>query len=332
MSFIERLDRVIAEVGKLSRREAFTALQDAFGAIRELPGPSEAELKRFFDLITLVFLVYPRGMTIRISGAGSGSICEERLEFNDRYEAALDRTMDFLARNFLNHLDEYTPQQYLRAALRTLAKEYSLERAHQRESVAVDSFCDQPAEDGSVSEERDLAQEEPPAWLQAYDYIRENRPDGEIFHSWFVGNLSRRELARLYGLSPARVNQAILDIARRTFEQGRLYPLVSSLVRLSDNGDIFWLWLKGLTAQQIGEKVAKSHWVVYKRLEAVRRKFARLQAQGETGRQFGAWLCGVSPELIRQEKVHRLLEQHGAELGLEAGEFEPAIAGAVSSE
>jgi hypothetical protein len=321
MSFIERIDRIIAEAGKLGRREAFTALQDVFGLIKQQPGLSEPELKRFFDLVTLVFLVYPRGMTIRISGAKSGRICEERLEFNDAYEAALDRTLDFLARNFLNHIDEYSPRQYLRAALRTLAKEYALERQHRRESVAVDSFADHAAEEETVSPERDLAQEEPPAWLKAYDYVRENKPDGEIFHSWFVGNLSRQELARLYALPLAQVNRAILGIARRVFEQGRLYPLVSSLVRLNENGDIFWLWLKGLTAQQIGEKVRKSHWVVYKRLEAVRRKFARLKELGEPGRRFGAWFCGVNPELIQQAEVRRLLERSGAELGLEAQEF-----------
>jgi hypothetical protein len=328
MSFIERIDQVIADVGNLSRREAFSALQDVFGAIRAQPGLSEAELKRFFDLVTLVFLVYPRGMTIRISGAKTGSIYEERLEFNDIYEAALDRTMDFLARNFLNHIEEYSPQQYLRAGLRTLAKEYSLERAHRGQEVTVDSSWDRTGEDEAASPERDLVQEEPPAWLRAYDYVRESKPDGEIFHGWFVGNLSRPELARLYGMTVAQVNQVILRIARQGFEQGRLYPLVSSLVRLNENGDIFWLWLKGLTAQQIGEKVAKSHWVVYKRLEAVRRKFARLKGLGEPGRRFGAWFCGVSPELIQQEEVRRLLKRHGAELGLEAGEFEPAASSA----
>lgn len=323
MSLIERIDRIIAEAGKLGRREAFTALQDVFGIIKQQPGLSEPELKRFFDLVTLVFLVYPRGMTVRISGAGSGRICEERLEFNDAYEAALDRTLDFLARNFLSHVDEYSPQQYLRAALRTLAKDYALERQHRRESVAVDAFTDPTGEEETVSPERDLAQEEPPAWLRAYDYVRETKPDGEIFHSWFVGNLSRPELAQLYGLSLAQVNRAILGIARRVFEQGRLYPLVSSLVRLNENGDIFWLWLKGLTAPQIGEKVRKSHWVVYKRLEMVRRKFARLKELGEPGRRFGTWFCGVNPELIQQPEVRRLLERSGAELGLEAREFLP---------
>ena len=159
-------------------------------------------------------------------------------------------------------------------ALRALAKEYSRERAQRRDSVTVDNY-DDTTEDEVVNPERDLVQEETPAWLGAYDYVRDDKPDGEIFHSWFVGNLSRAELARLYGKTPAQVNQSILRIARQVFEQGRLYPLVSSLVRLNDNGDIFWLWLKGLTAQQIGEKVAKSHWVVYKRLETMRHKFAR---------------------------------------------------------
>jgi hypothetical protein len=223
----------------------------------------------------------------------------------------------------VNHIDEYAPQAYLRAALRALAKEYARERAQRRESVTVDNY-DDSVDDETVNPERDLVQEETPAWLQAYDYVRDDKPDGEMFHGWFVGNLCRAELARLYDKTPAQVNAAILRIARQTFEQGRLYPLVASLVRLDDNGDIFWLWLKGLTARQIGEKVAKSHWVVYKRLEAMRRKFARLKSLGDPGRRFGAWLCGVNPELIRQADVRRVLETRGAELGLEAAEFEPA--------
>jgi hypothetical protein len=321
MSLIERIDQVIELIGKLGRREAFGALQEVFGVIKAQPGLSETEVKRFFDMVTLVLLVYPRGMTIRISGVGAGNICEERLDFNDVYEAALDRTMEFLARNLVTHIDEYEPQGYLRAALRALAKEYSRERAQRRESVTVDNY-DDTVEDETVNPERDLVQEETPAWLRAYDYVRDDKPDGEMFHSWFVGNLSRAELARLYGKTPAQVNTAILRIARQVFEQGRLYPLVASLVRLNDNGDIFWLWLKGLTAQQIGEKVAKSHWVVYKRLETMRRKFARLKSLGDPGRRFGAWLCGVSPELIRQADVRRVLETQGADLGLETAEFE----------
>ena len=327
MSLTERIDRVIGSIGKLGRREAFGALQEIFGIIKQQPGLSEAEVKRFFDMVTLVLLVYPRGMTIRISGAGAGSICEEKLDFNDVYEAALDRTMDFLARNLVNHIDEYEPQGYLRAALRALAKEYSRERAQRRESVSVDSY-DDTVEDEVANPERDLVQEEAPAWLRAYDYVRDEKPDGEMFHGWFVGNLSRAELARMYRLTPAQVNAAILRVARQVFEQGRLYPLVASLVRQDDNGDIFWLWLKGLTAQQIGEKVAKSHWVVYKRLETMRRKFARLKSLGDPGRRFGAWLCGVNPALIRQADVRRVLEARGAELGLEAAEFEPATVGA----
>lgn len=326
MSFIEQIDRVIRSIGKLSRREAFGALEEVFRTLKARPGLSESEVKRFFDMVTLVLLVYPRGMTIRISGAGAGSICEERLDFNDVYEAALDRTMEFLARNLLNHIDEYEPRQYLRAALRALAKEYARERTQRRDSITVDNY-DDAAEDETANPERDLVQEETPAWLREYDYVRDDKPDGEMFHGWFVGNLSRAELARLYGKTPAQVNAAILRIARQDFEQGRLYPLVSSLVRLNDNGDIFWLWLKGLTAQQIGEKVAKSHWVVYKRLETMRRRFARLKNLGDPGRRFGAWLCGVSPELIRQADVRRVLEDQGAELGLEAAEFEPATVG-----
>lgn len=323
-SLADRIDQAIGRIERLNRRAAFGELQAVFGAIQQRVRFSEAELKRYFDLLTLVLLVHPRGMRIRISGARSpGAVREERLDFNDFYEVALERTLEFLSRNLLRHLEEYTPLQYLRAVLRALAKEYALARTHQQASIPVDAILErvEPDEAWSGSE---LQTDDAPAYLKAYEYVLDVKPGGEVFYDWFVGDLSRREISALRGMTREEVDQAILGIARTEFEQGRLYPLVQSLISLEENGDILWLWLKGLTAEQIGEKVALSHWVVYKRPYAVRRKFARLRTLGSAGRQFGAWLCGMQPNLIQEPGVQAVLAQLGAELGLNQTEFLPA--------
>jgi hypothetical protein len=323
---IEKTDKLIAGIGKLGRREAFESVQEVFGLIQQRRTLSEPELKRFMDLVTLVLLVYPRGMRIRLSGARPGANArEERLDFNDNYEAALSRTIDFLARNFSTHVEEYTPLQYLRAALRELAKEYGRARTIQNESIEVDSISERVALDDEGGGEARTNEPRPEAFSQlstpvpspGYEYVLEYKPDGEIFYDWFVGNLSRRELAQLRHLSPEEVDQSILHIARSEFEHGRLYPLINSLVHLKVNGDILWLALKGLTGEQIGQKVALSHWAVYKRLGTMHRRFRRLRALGASGRAFGEWLCGVRPELGQTAEVRRILHEHGAEFGLE---------------
>jgi len=234
--------------------------------------------------------------------------------------------MAFLARNFLQHIDEYAPQQYLRAALRELAKEYAREREIRSQSVPVDTILERVTPDGTEVEPPEPVADEAPAYATEYAYVREEKPDGEIFYDWFVGNLSRLELAKLYGFTLDQVNRAILRVAQGVFEQGRLYPLVSSLVHLNEDGDILWLSLKGLTGEQIGQKVSKSHWVVYKRLDSLRKRFGRLRELGDAGRVFGAWLCGRQTGPEQAAAVRRILHEYGAELGLHETEFEdPAL-------
>jgi hypothetical protein len=288
-TLIRRMDKVIAQIGKLGRREAFAALQEAFGTVKERDTLAEAEIKRFFDLVTLVLLVYPRNMVIRISGAGqTAGIREEHLHFDDKYEVALERTISFLTRNFLDHLDEYTPLEYLRAALRSLAKEYGIERTHQNENVPVgDAMEPDETEDGTRIRSHEPVQEEAPQYLREYEAIRDVRPDGELFYDWYVGTLSRRELAQLHSLSEAQVEKAILRIAHE-FEQGRLYPLVNWLIGLKEDGDILLLFSKGLTGEQIGQKVAKSHWLVYKRISSLRKRIGQM---GDEGRGFVTRMC-----------------------------------------
>jgi hypothetical protein len=319
---LDRIDRLVAQVGRLGRREAFGALQDVFAEVKAHPALSRSEVTRFMDLVTLILLVYPRGLRIRISGARqTGRVRETRLEFNEHYETALERTMAFLARNFLNHIDEYEPQQYVRAVLRELAKEYAREHDERSHDVPVDAVLERVAPEGAAAGALEPQPDEAPVWLSDYDYIRTVQPDGALFYDWFVGTLSRQELVRLYGMTREQVDAALLRIARSAFERGRLYPLVSTLVRLAEDGDILWLSLKGLTGNQIGQKVAKSNWVVYKRLDLLRRRFARLREMGDAGRAFGAWLCGRPADVDQAALVRRVLHEHGAELGLDEKEF-----------
>ena len=288
-ALIRKMDRIIAQVGKLGRRAAFGALQEVFGLVKAHEPLSETEVKRYFDLVTLVLLVYPRGMTIRISGAGqTAGIREEYLRFDDNYEVALERTIDFLARNFLDHLEEYAPLEYLRACLRTLAKEYGIARMRQNESVPVgDAAEPAESEDGTLVYENEPAQEEAPAYLKEYEAVRDEKPDGELFYDWYVGTLSRRELAQLHGLTEDQIEVMILRTAAN-FEQGRLYPLVSWLIGLKEDGDILLLFSKGLTGEQIGQKVAKSHWLIYKRISGLRKRFEQM---GDAGRVMLTQMC-----------------------------------------
>jgi hypothetical protein len=303
------MDALIAQMGKLGRREAFAAVEAAFGAIKACPAPSATEVNGFINLVHLVLLIYPRGMRIRVSGARqTANPHEVVLQFNDTYEAALDRTVDFLSRNFLGHIEKYAPRQYLRAALRALAKEYGNERATGNETVTVDELS--PAADSEP------AQDERPSYLKRYEYIGQDKSDGEIFYDWYVGSLSRRELAQLHGISVEQVNRVLLEVARERFEQGRFYPMVSWLVGMNVNGDVLWLWSKGLSPQQIADKVGKSRWVVYKRLEGIRLLMARLRARGEPGRAFGRWLCGIEPELYRRRDVRGILREFDSKLEL----------------
>ena len=117
------------------------------------------------------------------------------------------------------------------------------------------------------------------AWLERYERIRDDKPDGELFYDWFVGTLSRQELARLHGLTLPEVDAALLHASTR-FEHGRLYPLVKWLIEQAEDGDIFLLFTKGLSGEQIGEKVGKTNWTVYKRLNNVRKRVEELRAAG----------------------------------------------------
>ena len=263
----EQLSSALKRIAGLGRREAFTAIEEVFRAILENPALSSDELKQFTGLVWLVLQRHAPGMRIRISGLKQAAHPrEERLESNELFEVALDRTMQFLARNFIHHVEKYAPHQYVIAVLRTLAKEYGRARETANQTLAI---SDMPTAGEALEEQ--LAAEDQPAYLREYEQVREYGRDGDIFYDWFVGSMSRYELARLYSQSLEQVEDSLLRVAT-TFEQGRLKTLVSLLLSLREDGDMLLLFSKGLTGEQIGQKVGKSHWLVYKRLEAVRKR------------------------------------------------------------
>ena len=315
----DRIDQVLAGFCDLSSREAFGAVESVFALVQQHPAVSQADLTRFFGLITLVLLRHARGGTVRFSGCRSGRPCETHLQFGDVYEAALDRTMDFLARNFNKHLKEYTPCQYRMAMLRWFAKQYSIlvgVRAGSERLDLLPDFADSLVEPGAEPPGPEAgAAEREPDHDAAMRAIADGDTDALVFHDWYVGNLSRNELCRLHDLPREQVDQALLRYST-IYEQGRLAELVQSLVSLGDDGDIYLLAGKGLSAEQIADKVGKTRWVVHKHLQATRRRFAKLGEMGEPGRKFATWLFGARPALAEDEDVRRILHEYGPELGL----------------
>jgi hypothetical protein len=263
----EELVAALRQIAEMGRREAFAAVEELFSRMRDDRQFSAEELKQFFGLVWLVLQRHAPGMTIRITGRKQAAHPrDERLEGNEGFDLALDRTMQFLARNFTTHLEEYEPHRYVIAVLRALAKEYGLVRVAAVETLRISEL---PAA-GEVLEEQTPGIE-PPAYLREYERVRDLGRDGEIFYDWFVGSMSRYELARLHRQSLEQIEETLLRVAG-AFEQGRLLALVNLLLNLREDGDMLLLFSKGLTGTQIGEKVGKSHWLVYKRLQAIRKR------------------------------------------------------------
>jgi len=277
-----RIDELIRGLADMRPGEAFHAVEEVFGQIKAQETLSADELTRFFGFVELVLYEKARHRTVRISGIRQANNPKDvSLEFGETFEVALHRVMAFLARNFADHLDEYDAHGYCMAVLRAFAKEYADERTMEFRSASLDAPArDDSGEDSDRAWRPEPSAEPPPAWLERYERIRELKPDGEIFYDWFVGTLSRQELARLHGLTLVEVDAAILH-ACREFEHGQLLPLVQWLVGQAEDGDIFLLATKGLSGEQIGEKVGKTNWTVYKRLNNVRRRAEQLRGQPE---------------------------------------------------
>ena len=122
-SLLAEMDQVIAGIAKLDRRSAYAALETVFGGLKaSYETLSEAETSEYIELVHLVLLQFARGETIRVSGPNQVHELDVCLKYNDVYEAALYHAMEFLARNLFDHLEKYSPHQYLHAALRVLGK------------------------------------------------------------------------------------------------------------------------------------------------------------------------------------------------------------------
>jgi len=323
-ALLAEMERVIAGVAELDRRSAYAAIEAVFGELKAKQETlSEAETSEFIELVHLVLLQFARGETIRVSGARQSRELDVCLKYNDVYEAALYRAMEFLARNLFDHLEKYSRRQYLRAALRVLGKEYYrvLTDSYHTDSIPEESTAlreDDPGAAALARPEEGLTVVGPgehgrPAQLP------EDAPgqglEQQMFYNWHDGNLSRLELARLYGLTMGRVNQALLRVARM-HENGRHYGMVKWLIEMGEDGDIIWLLSKGMTAADVGQKVQRNHWVVYKHRDAVLRRFKVLRLAGDEGRAFCARLFGLQTDAAHEEHLPQAARDWAVKVGL----------------
>ncbi|HTW92873.1 MAG TPA: hypothetical protein VMH22_14370 [bacterium] len=307
---LAEMDRVIDGIAQRDRKGAYAALEAVFEGLKAgYERLSEAEISEFAELVHLVLLQFARGATIRVSGSKQHRELDVCLKYNDVYEAALSRAMEFLSRNLIDHIEKYSPQQYLRAALRVLGKEYHqvLTESYHTDSIPEESAASSEDEENAVA----AAPEEfahrhsrtcPEELLTALGPENGSSPgravDQELFYNWYEGNLSRFELTRLYDMTMDGVDRTLARVAR-SYHDGRHFGLVRWLLELGDDGDIIWLLSKGMTAADVGRKVQRNQWVVYKRRDAVLRRCAALGLTGDEGRAFCARLFGPQSEGAR---------------------------------
>lgn len=309
---LAEMDGVIAGIARLNRRSAFAALETVFGGLKaRYEELTEPEVSEFVELVHLVLLQFARGATIRVSGPRQHQGLDVCLKYNDVYEAALHRTMEFLSRHLPDHLEKYSPQQYLRAALRELGKEYY--------QVLTDSYHTEsiPEESAASTDDEAGATAGPEEFLSGHDGVCPEEaltavgPEGgcvpensheaadgqtweqQMFCNWYEGNLSRCEMARLYGVSMDCVDRTLLRVGL-AYEEGRHYGMIKWLIEMGEDGDIVWLLSKDMTAADVGQKVHRNQWVVYKHRDAVRRRLEVLRLSGDEGRAFCARLFGLS--------------------------------------
>jgi hypothetical protein len=333
---LTEMEQVITRIADQNRRSAYCALESAFGGLKAASERlSEAETSEFIELVHLVLLQFARGETIRVSGPRQVRELDVCLKYNDVYEAALYRAMEFLARNLFDHLEEYSPHQYLLAALRVLGKEYYrvLTDSYHTDSIPEESAASKDDEagtmvfagpeesssrdDGARSEEALTVvgpeEENPPAHMP--EDLPGQTADEQLFHNWHEGNLSRLELSRLYGLTMDRVNKTLLRVAL-THNNGRHYGMVKWLIEMGEDGDIIWLLSKGMTAADVGQKVHRNQWVVYKHRDAVLRRFKVLRLAGAEGRAFCARLFGLQSDSVHREHLPQATRDWAVKMGL----------------
>ena len=333
---LAEMERVITGIAGLNRRSAYGALETVFAGLKATYETlSEAEASEFIELVHLVLLQFAHGETIRVSGPTQARELDVCLKYNDVYEAALYHAMEFLARNLFDHIEEYSPRQYLRAALRVLGKEYhrALMDSYHTDTIPEESATSSEDEPGAsvfagaeeylsragvaCSEEALTVvgpeEENPPARLP--DDVPGQETEQQMFDNWHEGNLSRYELTRLYGVTMDRVNQVLLRVAR-AYEDGRHYDMVKWLVEMGEDGDIIWLLSKDMTAADVGQKVHRNQWVVYKHRDAVLRRFQALRLMGDEGRAFCATLFGLQTDSVRGERFPQTTRDWAVKVGL----------------
>jgi hypothetical protein len=333
-SLLAEMDRVIVGIAGLNRRSAYAALEAAFGGLKAAYETlSEAETSEFIELVHLVLLQFARGETIRVSGPNQARELDVCLKYNDVYEAALYHAMEVLARNLFDHLEEYSPRQYLRTALRALGKEYyrALTDSYHTDSIPEESAAPREDEPGfaafagreeSLRGASGVCSEEAltvvgPEEEKAHppEDVPGQKAEQQMFHNWYEGNLSRLELTRLYGLTMDRVDQTLLRVAR-TYEDGRHYGMVRWLIEMGEDGDIIWLLSKGMTAADVGQKVLRNQWVVYKHRDAVLRRFEALRLTGDEGRAYCALLFGLPTSPVHAVHLPQATRDWAVKVGL----------------
>ena len=338
---LAEMERVITGIAGLSRRSAYGALETVFAGLKATCETlSEAETSEFIELVHLVLLQFARGETIRVSGPAQARELDVCLKYNDVYEAALYHAMEFLARNLFDHLEEYSPRQYLRAALRVLGKEYhrALMDSYHTDTIPEESATsseDEPGASVFAGDEEYLSQagvacseeamtvngpeeENLPAHLP--EDVPGQETEQQMFDNWHEGNLSRYELTRLYGVTMDSVNQVLLRVAR-TYEGGRHYGMVKWLIEMDEDGDIIWLLSKDMTAADVGQKVHRNQWVVYKHRDAVLRRFKALPLTGNEGRAYCARLFGLEDGSALGAHVPQATRDWAVKVGL----MEPGV-------
>jgi len=320
---LAEMDRVIAGIDQFDRQSAFGALETVFGGLKAgYEALSEAEVSEFIELVHLVLLQFARGATIRVSGPKQARELDVCLKYNDVYEAALHRAMEFLSRHLADHLEKYSPRQYLRAALRVLGKEYYqvLTDSYHTESIPEESAAARDEEALSVSSvggeesadgRRGTCPEEALTAVGPQDGCGTETASGQtseqqMFYNWYEGNLSRCEMTQLYGLPMDEIDRVLLRVAL-TYEDGKHYGMIKWLVDMGEDGDIIWLLSKDMTAADVGQKVQRNQWVVYKHRDAVRRRLAALRLTGDDGRTLRARLFGLAADSAGT----RLIGQNG---------------------
>jgi hypothetical protein len=324
-SLLAEMERVIAGIGRLNRQSAYAALEAVFGGLKaKYEALSEAEVAEFAELVHLVLLQFARGATIRVSGPRQLRALDVCLKYNDIYEVALHRAMEFLSRHLPDHLEKYSPRQYLRAALRILGKEYyqALRDSYHTDSIPEELATARDDEPGhtALAGPEELVRSDSGACsdeaLTAAGPEVGNLPDRphetaggqvaeqQLFYNWYEGNLSRCELTRLYGLTMECVDRTILRVALR-YEGGRHYGMVKWLIEMGEDGDIIWLLSKDMTAADVGQKVHRNQWVVYKHRDAIRRRFEVLGLTGAAGRAFCARLFALHTDSVEGERLPR---------------------------